>query len=464
MPWGYIAAAAAGSLLGGGGSNSGKTPTSQNVTTTSIPTYARPYVESMLGQSWAIANQPYQTYGADRIAGFTPLQQQVQNAATNYRLPGQTGQATNLATDAANRAAQVGQYTAGQYGNQYTAPADYISGQFSSQNVNAPNLTQYQMGPSERVGIQSILRPGTTEAYMSPYMQNVVDVQKREAARQANIMQQQQNAQAARSGAFGGSRHGIVDAERQRNLATQMGDIQATGSQAAFQQAQQQFNQEQNARLQADLANQQMGYNVGAQNLAAQLGVQQLGAGQNMQAQLANQQANQWAQQQAEQSRQFGYGNRMNAAQLAAQYGLSGQQLSEQSRQFGANLGLQGLQQQLAAAGLLGNLGQQQYGQEMGLMGFQNQLGQQQQALQQQYLTQDYQDFLNRRAYPQQQMAWFSDMLRGLPLSQSTQNMYQAPPSPYAQALGTAAAVYGANYGRAKGGLTSLVANKLMQE
>ena len=51
-------------------------------------------------------------------------------------------------------------------------------------------------------------------------------------------------------------------------------------------------------------------------------------------------------------------------AQLRAQYGIAGTQLGEQSRQFGAGLGMQGLQQQLAAAGQLGQLGQQQYQQQ----------------------------------------------------------------------------------------------------
>lgn len=450
-------------ISSGGG---GKTPKQQTIEQTSIPSYARPYVESMLGQAWSTANQDYQKYDYDRIAGFSPLQQQVQEQVGEYQLPGQTAQASQIAAQAAARAGQVGQYTAGQYGNQFQAPQAFTPGQFNAQQVSAPGLQQYQMGPAERVGTQSFLQPGTTEAYMSPYQQAVTDVAKREATRSSNIMKQDQIAQSIRAGAYGGSRQGLVEAERQRNLGTQLGDIQAQGSQAAFQNAQQQFNAEQQARLQANLANQQAGLSVGQQNLGALLGVQQLGAGQNLQAQLANQQYGMTAQQLAEQSRQFGSTQGMNAAQLAAQYGLAGQQLSEQSRQFGANLGLQGLQQQLQAAGLMGNLGQQQYAQETGLMGLQNQIGAQQQALQQQYLTQDYQDFLNQRGYQQQQMGWFSDMLRGLPLTQQTQSVYQAPPSTASQIAGAGMGLYGMSRAGmfAKGGLTSLVANKLMQE
>jgi hypothetical protein len=78
--------------------------------------------------------------------------------------------------------------------------------------------------------------------YMSPYMQNVVDVQKREAARQSGIAGLQQQSQATQAGAFGGGRDAIMRAERERNLGTQMNDIQAQGLQSAFANAQNQFN------------------------------------------------------------------------------------------------------------------------------------------------------------------------------------------------------------------------------
>lgn len=79
--------------------------------------------------------------------------------------------------------------------------------------------------------------------YMSPYMQNVVDIEKREAGRQSGIMGTQQQAQATQAGAFGGGRDAIMRAERERNLAQQMGDIQSRGSQAAYEQAANQFRQ-----------------------------------------------------------------------------------------------------------------------------------------------------------------------------------------------------------------------------
>jgi len=155
-----------------------------------------------------------------------------------------------------------------------------------------------------------------------------------------------------------------------------------------------------------------------------------------MQAQQLNQAAQLQAQQQAlGQSQAQNLFNQQNA-QLAAQYGLAGLQAGEQSRQFGANLGLQGLQQQLAAAGQLGQLGQQNYQQLMGINQAQQQAGAQMQALQQQALTQQYQDFLNQQRYPYQQLAYMSDILRGVPATSSAQSIYQAPPSSTAQIAG----------------------------
>jgi hypothetical protein len=242
-------------------------------------------------------------------------------------------------------------------------------------------------------------------------MQNVVGIQQREAQRAADVAKTGRNAQAVGAGAFGGSRQAIMDAEAERNLATQKGDIQAQGLQSAYGQAQGQFNAEQQARLQAQMANQQAGINVGGQNLNALLGVQQLGAGQNLQSQLANQQA-----------------------------GMAAQQAAEQSRQYGANLGLQGLQTGVQAAGQLGQLGQNVYGQQMGINQLQNQYGAQQQGLEQSKINQQIQNYATQQQYPMMQLANMSSLLRGLPMQSTTVQGYQAAPSAISQlgGLGTA--------------------------
>jgi hypothetical protein len=121
----------------------------------------------------------------------------------------------------------------------------------------------------------------------------------------------------------------------------------------------------------------------------------------------------------------------MQEAGTRAQYGLAGTQLREQSRQFGAGLGLQGLQQQLAAASQLGQLGQQQYQQQAGILGAQLGAGAQQQALKQRMLESNYQRFADEMQYPYKQLEFMSNLLRGTPSSASTTNIYTPTPSAF---------------------------------
>jgi len=88
-----------------------------------------------------------------------------------------------------------------------------------------------------------------------------------------------------------------------------------------------------------------------------------------------------------------------------------------------------------------------QYGQETGIIGLQNQLGTQQQQQAQRPLDMAYQDFINQQNYPYKQLGFMSDMIRGLPLGQqSTQSVYQAPPS----AIQTVGALGAGAYGLSK--------------
>jgi hypothetical protein len=312
---------------GGGGGGSAPPPASQTVTQTAIPEYARPYVESMLGKSEALTDinqNPYQSYGGQRIAGFNPVQERAFQNVQNMQTAPQLGQGTALAG-----ASGLGALGAG---------ANY--------QAMATN-------------------PYATQAYMSPYMQNVVDVQKDEAFRDAQIRNLGSNLGSARQGTYGGARQALGEQERNRNLQNQLGQIQATGSQRAFDAAQ-------------------------------------------------------------------------------------------QAQQFGTSAGLQGFGQAGQAAATLGNLGQLQYGQQQGINQAQQQVGAIQQAQAQQGLDLGYQDFLKQRNYPYQQLAFQSDMLRGIPLSQSAQQIYTAPPSTASQLGGlgmSALGIYGMSGGfRAKGG------------
>jgi len=391
--------------MGGGGGGGGDSTQTQVV---DLPGWAKPTAERSLAKAEALTtDRPFQTYGQfarqqgmdpTQVAGFSGLQQRAFQGAGNLQPSAATGMGMGLAGAAASRA----------LGSQY----DPLQASFME--TQAPQLQQFQMGPAERV--RADMFGGRQAAqYMSPFMEQALAPQLREAQRSSEMQRNVDQARAVGMGAFGGSRQAIVEAERQRNLGTQMGDIRARGLQTAYEQAQNQFNQDAARRLQAQQLNQQAGLTVGGQNLQALLGTQQLGAQTGMQSQLANQQAFQ------------------NARQLA-----------EQSRQFGGSLGLQGLQTALQGAGQLGQLGTQEFGQQKDILGLQGQMGAQQQAQEQALINARMQDFAAQQRYPYQQLEFMSNILRGTPMG-TVQSMYQAPPNPLSQVAGVGTALYGAS-------------------
>ena len=136
-----------------------------NITQTTIPDYAKPYVEELLGQAQGLTDvtqNPYMQYLGDRVAQFTPLQQQsYQNAALMQTAP-QLQDATAMA---------------------------------GSAGLGALN-TAYTYNPFQT---KSFTSPQMAESYMSPYINNVIQRQQADAQRQADIARQAQDAQAARA-------------------------------------------------------------------------------------------------------------------------------------------------------------------------------------------------------------------------------------------------------------------------
>lgn len=266
-------------LYDGGGSQ--QTPTSTTQTTLSYPAEYKPIVNEATQRAVAEASTPYTAYKGERIAGFDPFQLTAQQSVANLGPAQQLGPATQYAASAGARAGDI----------------------------------QYQ--PQTNFGAPSFATPGLAGLYMSPYAQNVVDIQKREAQRQADIANQQQQAAAVGKGAYGGSRQAILQAEANRNLATQMGDIQKAGSQAAYEQAQNLYNTEAQRQLAAQQATEQSrqyGAGLGLQGLSTQLqAAQQLGSLGNEQ--MSQQQAIINAMQNVGQQRQA-----LNQQQLSQQY------------------------------------------------------------------------------------------------------------------------------------------------
>jgi hypothetical protein len=424
--------------MGGGGG-----PTTSYSNTSNIPEYARPYVEQMLGatqrQLFTGTNDASGNFTPTGFNNFTPYGATFKQDAQGNPIRDASGNVlyTNTAMQQAQAAVapvSAGQQMATNSINQYVAPsqtqgatsiAGDIAGRSAASGYYSPlQAERFQLGTPQQVRTDSFTAPYVSQAYMSPYMQNVVNAQQREARRASDITRNQQQAQAVGQGAFGGSRQGIVEAERQRNLANQLGDIQAQGLQGAYQQGMGQFNAEQQAYLAAQQANQGANLQAGIQNLQSQ--------------------------QQAQ----------------AAQ---------EASRQFGAQLGLQGYGQSLQAAQTLGQLGNQQYQQDMGTIQAMAGMGAQEQAQTQNIINQAMQNYGTAQQYPLMQLGVMSNMLRGLPMQSSTTNMYQAQPSMASQiagGLGTGLGLYqqgqqaklfkkGGIVNMAGGGATGVSAGKL---
>lgn len=173
-------------------------------TESSLSNWAGPYVTNMLGQGQALANQPYQAYTGQLTAGTSPLQQQAFQGAQGLATP------TNM-------------------------------GGFTP---------------------QSFTGQGTAQQYMNPYLQQALDPQLAEARRQSQITQTQNAGKLTGAGAYGGGRQAIMDAETQRNLATNLADITGRGYMNAYDKAMQQFNTEQQAAQQAQNLTNQYGLNV----------------------------------------------------------------------------------------------------------------------------------------------------------------------------------------------------------
>jgi hypothetical protein len=131
---------------------------------------------------------------------------------------------------------------------------------------------------AQEAGIQGLLAApakfGTAQAqeYMSPYTQGVVDIEQRKAIDAAKKAQLDANLAAARQGTYGGARQALLTGARESGLRTQLGDIQARGLQAAFENAQAQFERDRTAQMAAAQGLGGLGAQLGG------LGVQQQAA------------------------------------------------------------------------------------------------------------------------------------------------------------------------------------------
>lgn len=328
------------------------TTTSEGTSSADLPEWAKPYFERNIAKAEAEFSKPYQAYSGNRLAGVNP------NLATSRTMLGNVvgggipglSAAQNYTTAGMQTANQLGQYGPGQYSEfSYSQP----------QTFTGANVSQY----------------------MSPYQQNVTDVQKNRAVQDFNRMQGSRDAKAVQAGAFGGSRAAVQQGIADEGLVDRMAAIQATGDQNAFNAATKQFGADRTAMMTAE------------QRQADELGRVQTG--------------------------------------------------TEASRQFGAGQGVAALQAGQGLAGDLtqyGELGRQTDIQDVQLL---EGLGAAERAESQQGLDLGYQNYLEQQGFTREQIGNMTGILGGMPIAatgttsyQGTQTTPMQQPSAFSQIAG----------------------------
>ena len=166
----------------------------------------KPYISDALAKGQSISNQPYQQYQGQRLADFS-------------------GDTNNAFQQVRDQAASGG-----------GTPA------VNTGIAAATNASGYQANSFAGADLS---------AYMSPYTQNVTDVQKKAANQSYQEQQAGRDASAVNAGAFGGDRRFVSDSLAQRDLNNQLQTIDATGQQNAYNSATQLWQGDQTNRLNA---------------------------------------------------------------------------------------------------------------------------------------------------------------------------------------------------------------------
>ena len=375
-------------------------PTTQNITTTTdLPDFIKPSYENLIGRAETLSYDKYIPYGytqdskgnvipaidpitgkpvdASRIADFNEGQVKAQQDAYNLAQPTQFADATTLAKAVGTAATTP-------------PPGSFEPSAYTFADITAPTTSDYSMDAA------STFDDAAAKKYMSPYMQNVLDAQKREALTDAKKTQLMTNLGASRQGTYGGSRQLLAGTERERALGMQLGDIQAKGLQAAYENAQSQFERDRTA-----------GYNVNKANLDSSLTTQDLKTKTGLDALRAN----------------------LDAA-------VKGSQLSEQSKQFGGTMDMDRLSKMLTSAQTLNTLGTAQQDSDLQRIGAQASAGAEQQGMDQRYLDLREGDFLRQRDYDKNQLNYLSDILRGVPVTSNSTATSSAPKPSVASQIG----------------------------
>ena len=340
------------------------------------------------------AYQPYLNQGSASLRGATGMMSQGQG----YMGAGAASLAGTGAQYDPNRAkgiASTGMQQLARTGGQYNA---------------APTMANTYGAMQDMSQTTGSYDPRSARGYMNEYEDQAVQQALQDVARAGQMQQSQLGANAVASGAFGGARQGIAEAELGRNTLEQQGRTAAQMRQAGYESAAQ--------RSQAAFEQAQgRGQTAAQQRAAMGLAAGQFGQGT--------------------------YENALNRQQAAASaYGNLGQGLGS----LGQGLGQLGIQQ--------AGLGEMYSG--LNTQDIQNLMttGANQRGVQQAGLDALRMSNLQRYTQPYQQYGFLSDIYSGTPTGSSTLTASSAPQvSPFQTALGLGIGALGAATGAQRAGL-----------
>lgn len=337
--------------------------------TTALPDTLNAALQYILSEGMNVyGNTPYEAYPYARVAPLSPYQTQafqgVQDAQGNWQ-------------PANSQAQTMAQQIFGSAGGMLNP---------SYQTVQSPLIA------SQVVGAQMFPNVDISR-YMNPYESLVTQAAVRQLEDAGARQQANSDARYAASGAFGGSRQGLYDANLSQQIARGAGELTNASRAQNYTNAQGVWQNDANRLLQADLG-------------TAQMGLQAAGANQSsvLKALLANQ-----------------------SADLDSQ-----------------RLGLSALGQQLGAAQLLGNLGNSAstnaYRDIEALLG----IGSLDRSVDQKNADIAYSDWQTQQNYPWTQLGNLSNVVNGSSLANNkTQTSTTPDPNLLAQILGSLGAGVG---------------------
>ena len=211
--------------MGKGGGGGG--PTETTVTQSDLPEYVRPYFERLLQRGEALSKEEYTPFTGQRIATETDptlrSRQRIEDIVA--RGSPRAEESLQSVSDALGRLQQGQGFQAGQ-----VTP---LSGTI---DFDAPEM----------------FTGDVAQQYMSPYMDQVLERQKEALRKDFARTQAERDFAAERAGAFGGSRQAVAQALAEESLIDKLADVEATGRQQAFEQAQAQFERDRAAGMSSE--------------------------------------------------------------------------------------------------------------------------------------------------------------------------------------------------------------------